>query len=97
MTQCLEMSGELAEQRLPAWQQGQTGIPMVDACMRSLQHTGYLNFRMRAMLVSFLCHHLEVDHGFVGWRAAFGAFISSILSQAFTLLSFKCKRGRHGH
>ena len=40
-----------------------TGIPMVDACMRSLQHTGYLNFRMRAMLVSFLCHHLEVD-----WR-----------------------------
>ncbi len=31
--------------------------------MRSLQRTGYLNFRMRAMLVSFLCHHLEVD-----WR-----------------------------
>ena len=47
------VSGELAEQRLLAWQQGQTGIPMVDACMRSLQHTGYLNFRMRAMLVSF--------------------------------------------
>ena len=57
------VSGELAEQRLLAWQQGQTGIPMVDACMRSLQHSGYLNFRMRAMLVSFLCHHLEVD-----WR-----------------------------
>lgn len=57
------VSGELAEQRLLAWQQGQTGVPMVDACMRSLQHTGYLNFRMRAMLVSFLCHHLEVD-----WR-----------------------------
>ena len=57
------VTGELAEQRLLAWEQGQTGIPMVDACMRSLQHTGYLNFRMRAMLVSFLCHHLEVD-----WR-----------------------------
>ncbi len=57
------VTGELAEQRLQAWEQGNTGIPMVDACMRSLQRTGYLNFRMRAMLVSFLCHHLEVD-----WR-----------------------------
>ena len=55
--------GEIAQQRLKAWQQGQTGIPMVDACMRSLQYSGYLNFRMRAMLVSFLCHHLSVD-----WR-----------------------------
>lgn len=57
------VTGELAQQRLLAWQEGKTGIPMVDACMRSLQHTGYLNFRMRAMLVSFLCHHLELD-----WR-----------------------------
>ncbi|MFU8784285.1 FAD-binding domain-containing protein [Aliidiomarina sp.] len=48
---------------LSAWQQGNTGIPMVDACMRSLNTTGYLNFRMRAMLVSFLCHHLNID-----WR-----------------------------
>jgi len=41
-----------------AWQKGETGVPMVDACMRSLNTTGYLNFRMRAMLVSFLTHHL---------------------------------------
>lgn len=53
---------EVAE-HLHAWQQGNTGIPMVDACMRSLNTTGYLNFRMRAMLVSFLCHHLNID-----WR-----------------------------
>ncbi len=57
------VEGETAKLRLQAWQQGQTGIPMVDACMRSLQYSGYLNFRMRAMLVSFLCHHLSVD-----WR-----------------------------
>ena len=31
---------------------------MVDACMRSVVATGYLNFRMRSMLVSFLTHHL---------------------------------------
>lgn len=48
---------------LQAWQQGKTGIPMVDACMRCLLQTGYINFRMRAMLVSFLCHHLQLD-----WR-----------------------------
>lgn len=41
-----------------AWANGQTGYPMVDACMRSLQATGWLNFRMRAMLVSFASYHL---------------------------------------
>lgn len=41
-----------------AWEQGRTGYPLVDACMRCLRETGYLNFRMRAMLVSFYTHHL---------------------------------------
>ena len=48
---------------LTAWKTGQTGYPLIDACMRCLIETGYLNFRMRAMLVSFLCHHLQID-----WR-----------------------------
>lgn len=46
-----------------AWKKGETGVPLVDACMRCLIYTGYLNFRMRAMLVSFLTHHLNID-----WR-----------------------------
>ncbi|MCU0401079.1 MAG: FAD-binding domain-containing protein [Algoriphagus sp.] len=41
-----------------AWEEGRTGFPLVDACMRCLRVTGYLNFRMRAMVVSFLTHHL---------------------------------------
>ncbi len=41
-----------------AWATGQTGYPFVDACMRALQHTGWLNFRMRAMLVSFAAYPL---------------------------------------
>lgn len=41
-----------------AWAQGRTGYPLVDACMRCLTETGYINFRMRAMLTSFLTHHL---------------------------------------
>ena len=39
------------------WAHGKTGYPIVDASMRALQSTGYLNFRMRAMLVSFACHY----------------------------------------
>ena len=39
----------------------QTGIPIVDACMRCLDHTGYLNFRMRAMIVSFAAFNLWQD------------------------------------
>ena len=41
-----------------AWIAGKTGVPLVDACMRCLNTTGYLNFRMRAMVVSFYTHHL---------------------------------------
>ena len=37
---------------LVAWKRGQTGVPLVDACMRSLIATGWINFRMRAMLIS---------------------------------------------
>ena len=45
-------------ERLAAWCEGRTGYPMVDACMRQLRATGWLNFRMRAMLVSFAAYHL---------------------------------------
>ena len=43
---------------LNAWKKGKTGFPLVDASMRCVNETGYLNFRMRALLVSFLTHHL---------------------------------------
>lgn len=46
------------EQLFEAWKNGKTGVPMIDACMRCLHQTGYINFRMRSMLVSFLTHHL---------------------------------------
>ncbi len=41
-----------------AWCESRTGYPMVDACMRFLQAGGWLNFRMRAMLMSFAAYHL---------------------------------------
>jgi len=52
---------EQVEADFNAWFNGQTGYPLVDACMRCLHATGYINFRMRAMLVSFLCHQLNID------------------------------------
>lgn len=47
-----------------AWKSGHTGFPLVDACMRCVTTTGYINFRMRALLVSFFCHLLLQD-----WRS----------------------------
>tara|TARA_Y100000022_G_scaffold197460_1_gene206031 strand:- start:285 stop:1790 length:1506 start_codon:yes stop_codon:yes gene_type:complete len=50
-------------EKLSAWESGNTGYPMIDACMRFLNQTGWLNFRMRAMLASFASYHLWLD-----WR-----------------------------
>nr|WP_106568674.1 deoxyribodipyrimidine photo-lyase [Cecembia rubra] len=58
-----ELEKPYDERKVNAWKEGKTGYPLVDACMRCVQETGYLNFRMRAMLVSFLTHHLWQD-----WR-----------------------------
>ena len=56
--------------RYEAWCAGQTGYPMVDACMRALHAGGWINFRMRAMLVSFAAYHLWLH-----WRA-FAPFLA---------------------
>jgi deoxyribodipyrimidine photo-lyase len=45
-------------ERLDAWSTGNTGYPFVDACMRALNQHGWLNFRMRAMLMSFASYNL---------------------------------------
>lgn len=47
--------------RLQAWTRGETGLPFVDACMRSLRATGWLNFRMRAMVMATASYHLWLD------------------------------------
>jgi deoxyribodipyrimidine photo-lyase len=48
---------------LRAWQQGRTGIPLVDAGMRELWHTGYMHNRVRMVAASFLIKNLLID-----WR-----------------------------
>ncbi|MFY8021208.1 MAG: deoxyribodipyrimidine photo-lyase/cryptochrome family protein [Bacteroidia bacterium] len=51
------------ETYIKAFENGITGIPIVDACIVCLKETGYVNFRMRALLVSFFVFNLWQD-----WR-----------------------------
>ena len=56
------------------WKNGTTGFPFLDACMRFLNTKGWLNFRMRAMIVSFASYQLWLD-----WKVT-----SKFLAQKFT-------------
>lgn len=51
--------------RLQAWQQGMTGVPIVDAGMRELWHTGWMHNRVRMVVGSYLTKHLRYhwQHG----------------------------------
>ena len=49
---------EFNQRHFDSWCTAQTGYPMVDACMRALHQHSWINFRMRAMLVSFASYHL---------------------------------------
>ncbi|MFK7943224.1 MAG: deoxyribodipyrimidine photo-lyase/cryptochrome family protein [Paracoccaceae bacterium] len=79
-TQCMHPAyeglreGDHNEDHLEAWLTGRTGMPMVDASMRALDATGWLNFRMRAMCVSVAAYHLWLD-----WRA-FGPGLAQLFT-----------------
>ena len=67
-TDCINRGYELLPHKkneafIKAWKTGTTGYPLIDACMRAVEQTGWINFRMRAMLVSFLTLNLDQD-----WR-----------------------------
>ena len=67
-TECINRGYEILpheknEVFIKAWKTGTTGYPLIDACMRAVESTGWINFRMRAMVVSFLTLNLDQD-----WR-----------------------------
>ena len=66
--------GAHAKALFQAWCEGRTGYPMIDACMRSLRATGWLNFRMRSMVMAVASYHLWLD-----WRAT-----GAVLARRFT-------------
>ena len=79
-TLCLSRAAETLRPREPdaarlqAWMAGETGLPFLDACMRYLAATGWLNFRMRAMVMASASYHLWLD-----WRAT-----GPVLARMFT-------------
>ncbi|MFN4202089.1 MAG: FAD-binding domain-containing protein [Tabrizicola sp.] len=79
-TRCLHRAAETLRPRDPdaarlaAWEAGETGLPFLDACIRYLRATGWLNFRMRSMVMAAASYHLWLD-----WRAT-----GAILARRFT-------------
>jgi deoxyribodipyrimidine photo-lyase len=59
--------------RFAAFSRGETGFPFIDACLRCVQATGWLNFRARAMLVSVATWTFHLD-----WRP-----VGQLLGRAF--------------
>ena len=84
-----------------AWQEGQTGFPLVDASMRQLKTMGWMNFRMRAMCATFLCincgiswHHgarhymnylVDGDLAIDNWQWQMQAGVTNPLSDTFRI------------
>ncbi|PSS58174.1 deoxyribodipyrimidine photo-lyase [Pseudomonas sp. BBP2017] len=52
-----------APDELKAWQEGRTGIPIIDAAMRQLLATGWMHNRLRMIVAMFLSKNLLID-----WR-----------------------------
>lgn len=57
------MDWRRADKDLKAWQRGQTGLPIIDAGMRELWQTGYMQNRVRMLVASLLAKNLLID-----WR-----------------------------
>ncbi|MCW2541014.1 MAG: deoxyribodipyrimidine photolyase [Frankiales bacterium] len=55
------VTGATAAQRLRAWQEGQTGYPIVDAGMRQLRTEGWMHNRVRMIVASFLIKDLRLE------------------------------------
>ncbi|WP_436913716.1 deoxyribodipyrimidine photo-lyase [Acinetobacter schindleri] len=63
-----------APEDLTAWQQGRTGIPIVDAGMRQLLATGWMHNRVRMITAMFLSKNLLID-----WRLGEAWFMQHLI------------------
>jgi deoxyribodipyrimidine photo-lyase len=59
---------------LRRWQEGTTGVPIVDAGMRELRATGFMHNRVRMVTASFLTRHLLID-----WRLGEAHFMAELI------------------
>jgi deoxyribodipyrimidine photo-lyase len=63
-----------APDELLAWQQGRTGVPIIDAAMRQLLTTGWMHNRLRMIVAMFLSKNLLID-----WREGERFFMSRLI------------------
>ena len=68
-TQTITSSATQME-RVRAWRDGRTGIPMPDAAMRELAATGWINFRLRQLVTSYGIQLLQLPATEVGGALA---------------------------
>ena len=71
---CDQLRLEHDDQLIDKWFNGETGFPFLDACMKYLHRYGWINFRMRAMIMSFASYNLWQP-----WQKT-----SPLLAQLFT-------------
>ena len=55
---CDDLRPEYDNEIIEKWIEGETGFPFLDACMKFLNENGWINFRMRAMIMSFASYNL---------------------------------------
>ncbi len=60
-----KLKKNISDEYIKAWKEGKTGFPIIDASMKCLNKTGYLNVRKRSMVVSFFSNALWQP-----WQAA---------------------------
>ena len=71
---CDQLRLEQDDELIDKWFNGDTGFPFLDACMKYLHRYGWINFRMRAMIMSFASYNLWQP-----WQKT-----SPLLAQLFT-------------
>jgi len=64
---------------LQAWRSGRTGVPIVDAGMRELRHSGWMHNRVRMIVASYLCKHMR-QHWREGARWFWKALVDADLA-----------------
>lgn len=85
---CMNQAYQLATEDLPwsynkklfqAWQQGETGFPIIDAAMRQLKQTGWMHNRLRMVVAMFLSKNLFLD-----WRLGEQYFAQQLIDFDFS-------------
>ena len=62
------------DKRFARWCRGETDWPLVNACMRQLNQTGYISNRARQIVASALINELDLD-----WRCGAGYFEKQLI------------------